>query len=273
MNARAAAASVRSQLADAGVPDAQFEAELLVRRVTGLSRAEFFAGARFHCAAQDQLAALTERRLAREPLAYLTGTREFYRLEFAVGRGVLIPRPETELLVDIVLEELAKSPGATVLDVGTGSGCIATAIAVHAAQGRVIATEVSDSAMQIARHNVASHHVQVGIVRCDLASAIGGADVVVANLPYIPTATIPTLEPEVREWEPVSALDGGEEGLDLVRRLIEDCAERLRPRLLALEVMAGQADDVSRFAQARGGMVTIRRDLAGIDRVVMARWA
>ncbi len=273
MNARAAAESVRSRLADAGIADAAFEAELLVRCAGGLSRAQFFAGEHFDCGAQGQLAALMERRLAREPWAYVAGKREFYGLEFAVGPGVLIPRPETEALVEIALDELRRIPGGVVVDVGTGSGCVATAIALNSHQTQVIATETSLAALPFACRNLAAHNVAVRIVLGDLASAIGAADILVANLPYIPSATIPALQPEVRDWEPRAALDGGPDGLDLVRRLIDDCAARLRPRLLALEVMAGQAPEVSRYARAHGALVSTQQDLAGIERVVMARWA
>lgn len=273
MNARTAAARVRSQLTGAGVPDAAFEAELLVREASGLSRTAFFAGAHLDCAAQRRLGQLAERRAGREPWAYLSGAREFYALEFAIGPGVLIPRPESEMLVAVAREELHHAPDGIVLDVGTGSGCVATALAVNAPVAKVIATDISQAALQFARRNSTAHGAAVALMRSDLCSSVARADIVVANLPYIPTATIASLEPEVRDWEPRLALDGGADGLDLVRRLVEDCATRLRPRLLALEVMDGQAAEVSRFAQARGALVSTRRDLAGIERVVMARWA
>ncbi|HKS91786.1 MAG TPA: peptide chain release factor N(5)-glutamine methyltransferase [Tepidiformaceae bacterium] len=273
MNARAAAARVRSQLTEAGVPDAAFEAELLVREAGGLSRTAFFVGASLDCAAQHLLSQLAERRAAREPWAHLSGTREFCGLAFAVGPGVLIPRPETETVVEIVLDELRRAPGAVVVDAGTGSGCIATAIAANAPQARVITIEASQAALPLAQRNFAAHGVPVALVRGDLAASVSSADIVVANLPYIPTSTIASLEPEVRDWEPRLALDGGPDGLDLIRRLIEDCAVRLRPQLLALEVMSGQAGEVSRFAEARGARTSRLRDLAGIERVVTARWA
>lgn len=273
MNARAAAAAVRGELSAAGVPDAAFEAELLVRNATGLTRAGFFSDPRVDPAALNAIGVLSDRRVNREPLAYLSGHREFYGLDFMVAPGVLIPRPETELLVEIALREMRDRPGSIVADIGTGSGCVAAAISVNARGSVVTATDRSAEALAVATVNWAALGAAVAAVRCDLAAALGRADVIVANLPYIPTEMLGTLEPEVRDWEPRAALDGGPDGLQLVRRLIDDCGSRLRPRLLALEVMAGQAPNVASYAAAAGARVAAQRDLAGIERVVTARWA
>ena len=277
MNARAAASQTTPLLRAAGIPDAAFEAELLVRAAGGLTRTEFFARVELSNTAQRRMDALVARRLAREPFAYIDGKREFYGLDFEVTPAVLVPRPETELLVEIGIEAVRARPGATVLDIGTGSGCVAIAVAhTLSSQGvtaRFIGTDLSASALAVASRNAATNGVAVEFVNSDLASAVGHTDVVLANLPYIPSAQIVWLEPEVRQWEPRLALDGGDDGLDLVRRLILDCDRRLRPTLLAVEVGAGQALAVASWSSALAGCsATVSKDLAGIERVVSFRW-
>lgn len=273
MNPREAAQEAAVKLAAAGVPDARFEAEVLVRHVTGLSRAQFFAS-RGELGASGDLDAAVGRRAAREPGAYITGVREFYGLPFQVGPGVLVPRPETELLVDLGIEAARDLAEPVVVDVGTGSGCIAIAVAagVDRPGATVVATDVSADALTIARKNRDAIGAPVHLVRGSLAEAIARADIVLANLPYIPSGEIDALEPEVSRWEPRVALDGGSDGVGLIRRLIGDCAARLRPRLLALEVGFGQAAAVAALAREAGASVDVVKDLGGIDRVVCARW-
>ena len=271
MRARAAARHAAAELARNNIPDPEFEAEYLVRQAAGLSRAQYFADPELSAEAKDRLAELLERRLKREPAAYIAKQKEFFGLEFEVGPDVLVPRPETELLVEAVLREPGLS-GSTIVDIGTGSGCIAVVLALRAPEARVVAVDVSADAIAVARRNAERHGAHVEFVVGDLATAIGAVDIVVANLPYIPSAEVAELEPEVRYWEPVVALDGGPDGLALVRRLIDDCAERLRPRLLALEVGFGQAAAVAEYAASRRATVEIRKDLAGIDRHVLCRW-
>lgn len=200
------------------------------------------------------------------------GTREFFGLAFEVTPAVLIPGPETELLVEIGLSELRSSPSSVVIDVGTGSGCIAVSIAANAPQATVVATDVSTAALAVARRNALRHAAPVTFVCSDLASAIGRADIILANLPYIPSSVVETLEPEVRDWEPRSALDGGSDGLAFIAPLIADCGARLRPSLLALEVHHDQAAQVAALALAHGASVQVTKDYAGIARVVCARW-
>lgn len=272
MNARAAAVETAKTLALAGVPDAAFEAEYLVRTAGGLSRAQFFADAAF--SASDALATMTTRRVAREPAAYITGTREFFGRPFGVGPGVLVPRPETELLVELALAEARD--GDVVADIGTGSGCIALSVALHLQAGaaaRVVAIDLSADALVVAEANRLALGANATLVRGNLASPLGRADIVLANLPYIPAGEIDALEPEVSRWEPRVALDGGPDGFALIRRLVADCAERLRPRVLALEVGFGQAAEVAAIARAQGASVSLTPDLSGIDRLVVARWA
>ena len=272
MKARAAAARVRAELEAAGIPDAAIEAEVLTRHASGLSRAAYFADAPAGEGACARLAELVERRLRREPTPYLTGMREFHGLDFVVGPGALIPRPETELLVGVGLAELDREPAAVVVDVGTGCGAVAVAVADATPDARVVATDVSAAALGIAALNVARHGAPVALVRGDLALGVAGADIVLANLPYVPAGAIGGLQPEIRGWEPHVALDGGGDGLDLVRRLLEDCGTRLRPRLAAFEVGLGQAGPVAELAESLGAEAGITHDLAGWERVVTARW-
>lgn len=272
MNARAAATELALKLDAAGVPDAGFEAELLTREAAGIDRARYFAGAELTPEASARLARWYARRVRREPSSYITGHREFYGRDFTVGSGVLVPRPETELLVELGLAELEADPGAVVLEVGTGSGAVAVSIGAERPQAVVAATEVSEAAIRFARVNARRHAPAVQLFLGDLASAVRGADVVLANLPYIPSWEIDALEPEVSRWEPRVALDGGHDGFGLIRRLVEDCEVRLRPRLLALEVGFGQAGGVAAILAEYRRPALFVKDLAGIDRIVCSRW-
>lgn len=272
MRLREAATQVTERLAAAGVPDARFEAELLAREAGGVDRAAYYAGAEAADGAMERLEALVARREQREPGAFITGTREFYGRAFVVGPGVLVPRPETEMLVDVALEELRERPESVVVDVGTGSGCVAVSVAAEAPGARVAGIDVSRAALRYAAANARRHAPQTALLLGDLASLVIRADIVLANLPYIPGSEIDALEPEVSQWEPRMALDGGPDGLSLIRRLIADCGRRLRPRVLALEVGFGQASEVGIMARAAGATIELRPDLAGIDRIVIARW-
>ena len=272
MNAREAAAAAAERLAAAGVEDARFEGELLTRESAGLSRATFFLDPEVPSDAAERLEGWVERRVAREPAQYITGHREFYGREFAVGPGVLIPRPETELLVELALAELDADSNAVVVEIGTGSGAVAVSVAAERPAATVAGTEVSVEALGFAAHNARRHAAHLELMLGDLSAPIRRADVVLANLPYIPTWEIEALEPEVSKWEPRVALDGGEDGFALIRRLVSDCVERLRPRLLALEVGFGQAVAVGEIIRAAGPEPWFVKDLAGIDRIVCARW-
>ena len=291
MNARRAAREAAPRLARAGIDDAAFEAELLAREAACLDRARYFSGHELQTAEITRFHALVERRLRREPAAHIFGTREFYGLDFEVTPHALVPRPETELLVDIAIAALTPRPAlptsrergshasvlsaqsSVLIDVGTGSGCIAIATALRLPTARVIATDISLAALAVARRNRDRHGARVQLMAGDLTGPIRRADIVLGNLPYIPTEEVRALEPEVRDYEPIVALDGGCDGLALIRRLIDDCATRLRPRLLAFEVGFGQASSVEAYAKERGAATELVRDLAGIDRVVCCRWA
>lgn len=278
-----------ARLAAAGVASPRLDAELLLADVLGLGRAALLARRPepLPRGALGAFEARTARRAAREPVAYIVGRQEFYGLELEVTPDVLIPRPETELLVE---EALAFLNGATaamkdggggapnVVDVGTGSGCIAVTLAVHAPGTRVIAVDASEAALGVARRNARRHAVagQIEFVRGDLLAGLGGPfDLVVANLPYVSTEEVETLMPDVRLYEPSLALDGGGgDGLTLLRALVAQSVGRLAPGgLVLLEVAAGQAARVADLLRSVGAFsdVSTRRDLAGIERMVRGR--
>ncbi|HXI54457.1 MAG TPA: peptide chain release factor N(5)-glutamine methyltransferase, partial [Polyangia bacterium] len=230
---------------------------------------------------------LVKRRQAGESVAYILGKKEFFGLEFMVDARVLVPRPDTETLVDEALaylredadepagESTRERPPMKVVDVGTGSGAIAVAIAKSGPGAWIAATDVSSDALAVARENAARHGVTLTFAEGDLERplvALAPFDLIVANLPYIPTATIATLAPEVLA-EPALALDGGPDGLALVRQLVAAAPALLNRRgALVLEIGAGQAADTAALMQAAGFVdLRRRRDLGQIERVVSGR--
>jgi release factor glutamine methyltransferase len=220
---------------------------------------------------------LVTRRVQREPLAYITGRREFYGIEFECTRAALIPRPETELLVDLALAEIQeRGAGLSVVDVGTGSGAIAVSIATGSLGTHVVATDASSKALALALRNAKGAGVadRVEFVHCDLLAAMGAFDLVVANLPYVSEGEWQALAPELREWEPRNALVGGKRGTEVIERLLEQAAAHLRPGgVLGLEI--GDTQGVCLTALARGcfpeGDIHVRTDLAGLDRMLVVR--
>jgi release factor glutamine methyltransferase len=230
---------------------------------------------------------LLQRREQREPLAYILGTREFWSLPLSVSSGVLVPRPETETLVEAALAawgEMSaecREAGPTIVDLCTGSGAVAVALATELPMARILATDVSWRALRVARANAEQHGVakRITFLRGDLCRALdgqlpeGSADLVVANPPYIPTGELVALMPEV-QWEPRLALDGGADGLRVAREIIETSPARIRPGgFLLLEIGAEQAEAVQALVAASGRWepARVRRDLAGRPRVVVAR--
>ncbi len=216
---------------------------------------------------------MLERLLRREPLAYILGRADFYDLEFAITPAVLIPRPETELLVETGLDWLRAHPNKRrVADVGTGSGIIAVTLAKKMPHLRVVATDASDAALQVAHHNTERHHVhdQIRLVQTYLLEGIPGPlDLVCANLPYIPTAKLDQLE--VARYEPLSALDGGPDGLALIGELLTELPGKLAPGGLALfEIEAGQGQSAPALAWKTlpGAEVHVKEDLAGLPRLL-----
>jgi release factor glutamine methyltransferase len=275
-------------LAAAGVADPRFDAELLLGEAMGCGRADLVAdsGAEVSPVAARAFGEMVRRRLRREPVAYILGSKGFRRIELSVDHRVLIPRPETELLVEVALK---RQPG-RVLDVGTGSGAIALAVADELPGCEVVATDTSPGALEVARANAD----RLGLAdRVELrhGSVPEGEffDLVLANLPYVAERDWPTLEPEVTQWEPRQALLAGPDGLDAYRTLFAPPRGSLFPgyvrkktatldvglvSAVAVEVGEGQALEVAALARAAGfGRTEVRRDLAGIERVVVAERA
>lgn len=259
-----------------GVDNARLEAEWLLCAVMRLDRVGLYL--QYDKPLNDhELAAyreLVSRRARREPLQHILGSQEFYGLDFEVNADVLIPRHDTEVLVQ---EAVARQPDAkTVLDVGTGSGCIAVAVQKCLPRAVVTATDISQAALKVARRNAATHQTSVEFMCGSLFAPVAGRrfDLIVSNPPYIPSADIETLEREVRDYDPRTALDGGADGLDIYRLLIAQAAEYLNPGgWLLVEIGIGQYHDIRQlFADSRCYDEPISAvDPGGIVRVVGAQ--
>lgn len=239
--------------------------------------------------------ALVRRREQREPTGYITGHREFWGLDIEVRPGVLVPRPETEFLIEETLSRLSpdesgsarladqattgllNQPRVSIADVGTGSGCIAVAIARWLPAADIIAIDASEEALAVARRNAERHEVagRVRFLRANLLAGVAGPfDAVVSNPPYVPAPDLAGLQPEVRDHEPLAALVAGHDGLGVIRRLVPEAAAVLRPGgWLLFEFGFGQVDGVRATvaAEPRLELVEVRADLAGIPRVAVAR--
>jgi release factor glutamine methyltransferase len=249
---------------------------VLLCHATGWDRARFAAEPELWLpvGASRDFAAMVRRRVRREPVAYIVGRKGFRRIELLVDHRVLIPRPETELLVEVALEV---APGA-VIDVGTGSGAIALAIADELADARVVAIDTSMDAVRVAQANVDRLGLadRVDVILRGIASLgeVGeGMDLLLANLPYVSEAEWEGLQPEIREYEPRGALLAGPTGLEAIEALLEAVRGlKRRPPALALEIGAGQGEAVSALLESAGySDVEVRRDLAGLDRAVVGR--
>lgn len=262
------------RLSSAGSERPLFEAELLLAHVMGVSRGDLIAlwppDADAHVI--EAWGELIDRRASRVPIAYLCGYREFYGRRMTVTPDVLVPRPETELLVERALALVRDKSAAVVIDVCTGSGCVAAAIAHECPTCRVFASDVSLPALRVAADNL--RRTSGAIVAADLLTAFATscADVITANPPYIATAEISSLEPEVRDHEPRLAVDGGSDGLTFIRPLALQALRTLRPGgTLLMEVGLHQADAVARVLTESGfAAVAAHDDLAGIPRMVEA---
>ncbi len=273
-------ARARERLRQAGIPpdEADLDARLFAERVLGWTTEHYFAessqtpppdfDARF-----DPLIA---RRASREPYAYIVGHQEFWGLAIDVSPAVLIPRPETELIVEVTGEILAADATAVVADVGTGSGCLAVAIARERPNATVVATDVSSAALDIARRNADRFDVtnRVTFHLTDLLDGVTEAfDIVVSNPPYVRDGDREGIQPEVR-FEPAGALYAGADGLDVIRRLVLHATDRLKPNgTLIFEFGFGQAEDVAAIiaSTSRLQLVALRADLQAIPRVAVTR--
>jgi release factor glutamine methyltransferase len=253
-------------LAAVGVEDPRLDAEVLLAEATGLERAALVAdpAAEVSPPAARLFGEMVRRRLRREPVAYIVGRKGFRHLDLAVDRRVLIPRPETELLVEVALERRPQ----TLLDVGTGSGAIALAIADELPECAVTATDTSVRALEVARANAERLGLADRVRLLEGSIPAGESfDLILANLPYVADSEWSSLQPEVTQWEPREALLAGPDGLDAYRALVPGAAN---PTALALEVGEGQAEAVTALMREAGfATVATRTDLAGIERVVV----
>jgi release factor glutamine methyltransferase len=274
-------ARARARLRAAGITDveAELDARLLAEHVLGWTTTRYLTDAVGEAppAFEARYGALVERRARREPVAYIVRHQEFWGLEFEVSRAVLIPRPETELIVESALAIVPAGSAPEIADVCTGSGCIAVAIARERPRARLTATELSDDALQVAKRNAVTHLVaeRIDFRRANLLAGVDATfDLVVSNPPYVPERDRPSIQPEVRDYEPALALFAGPDGLHVIRALLSETAERLRPGgHLVFEFGFGQADAVTELIARADGltMIDLRRDLQGIPRAAIAR--
>lgn len=269
-------------LARNGVESARLDAEVLLADVLEMDRIQLYVQYD-RPLSQDELELYRDalkRRARRMPVAYVTGRKEFMSLDFAVDGRVLIPRPDTEVLVEAVCTRLAALGIADpiVVDIGTGSGAVACAISREVPDARVLGTDISGDTLEVAAQNVARLGLEdrVSLARGDLFEPIAGTefehmDVLVSNPPYVPSGDIPLLAPEISRYEPRLALDGGTDGLDFYRRIAEGAPSRLTGRgFVALEVGDGQADQVTEILE-QAGLANIETtcDYSGAIRAVV----
>lgn len=272
-------AEARETLLAGGVPtgEAAGDAEFLARHALGFDLTQY-ALARSQLPSPEfprRFAALIARRLQREPVSQIVGYREFWGLEFEVTRDVLTPRPETELVVEAALDAFPRAAPIVIMDVGTGSGCLAVALAAAFPAAMLIASDISLAALTVARRNAARHGVQHRIAFLhggDLAPE-NDVDLIVSNPPYIALRDAESLPVEVRDYEPHVALFGGADGLDIFRALVYAARQAIAPDgRLIVEVGYGQAPDVTGLARAaRWKRERVHRDLQGIDRTLTFR--
>jgi release factor glutamine methyltransferase len=273
-------------LREKGIDDAAFLAEYAIRHALGWDRIRFISGMS-HTLTEEEWTRIDEvvrRRAAGEPMQYIVGTQEFYGLAFEVNPSVLIPRPETELLVEEVLKRVKElwpeDAALLAADIGTGSGAIAVTLAAFGGENwKLIATDIAQESLDVAHRNAVRHHTadKISFVRGDLLEPLlrdqRRVDVLVSNPPYIPSFDVTQLDTQVKDHEPLRALDGGEDGLDFYRRMTKDLSQVLAERaLLGWEVGIHQAETVRSWLEDTGlfSEVYIVHDLADIGRHVIA---
>jgi release factor glutamine methyltransferase len=262
-----------------GIEDSYIEARMLLGHITKLPRVQIYTQTEQMLSQEQErnLYKLIERRLCREPIAYITNRREFYGIDFYVDSRTLIPRPETELLVDTALE-LSKNtctPSPPLIaDIGTGCGAIAISLALNLPQSKIYATDISHSALEVARLNCEHHKVtrQITILQGNLLEPVPEqVDLIVANLPYVRSSELGNLSPEITGFEPRTAIDGGENGLEYISQLLEQAGGKINPQgCLLLEIGQNQEQEVMHLIHSHLNKVsfTFIPDLNGINRVV-----
>ncbi len=274
------------KLKSSGVPGPEREAQLMAAELMGLRPAEVYLKRDLEVKGERlrTLDEWVERRCGREPSQYITGSTGFRGLEIKVNSEVLIPRPETEQLAGEAIGGLEglKAASPLVLDLCTGSGCIAVSIATEVKGARIFAVDLSPGALKVARENAAAHGVsgRVEFLEGDLFAPLkglelgGSFDLIVSNPPYVAGEELKKVQPEVRLFEPYIALYGGEDGLDFIRRIVADAPDYLKPGgVLMLEIGYGQSGDVKSIIEGTGRYEAcqVKKDFSGIDRIVRAR--
>lgn len=278
MTVAEALAQAAARLGGAGVADPRREASSLLAFALGKLPSFLIAHPEYLLTEKESVSFdhAVDRRERREPFQYITGKQEFWGLDFEVAAGVLIPRPETEILVEAAVKHLNTLWSPRFAEAGVGSGCISVSILYSVPNATAVSTDLNPAALDLAARNAARHHVDARITleQTDLFAGVKGPfDLVVSNPPYIPDADIATLQNEVRDYEPHTALAGGPDGLDIVRRIVNDARHILAPGgVLMMEIGAGQAPDVERiFDPAYWAVPAFLNDLQGIPRMVSAR--
>ena len=278
MNVKETLNITSQELIKTGSPDAKLEAEVLLRHVLKIDRATMFSELEENLSEDsvNNIAALVKRRVQKEPLAYITGNKEFYGLLFEVSKDVLIPRPETELLVDTVITKakLLTKNEITIVDVGTGSGAIAISLAVNIPNSNVIAVDISKSALEIADENRRTHgmYSRVKLRLGNLLEPVtDNIDILVSNPPYIRKDRLDFLQDEVLK-EPLMALDGGADGLTLIKELLSQARDKMASTSVILfEIDSDQGIEAAEISKSYfpNGEVTVLRDLSNDDRAVL----
>ena len=262
-------------LSNKGCLSPRLDAEILIGRALSMTRLEVYMQFERPMLETEleSIRSLIGRRSSREPVAYIEGSKEFWSKSFVVRPGILIPRPDTETLVEAALELIPMDEQVFVADIGAGSGCVGLAIASERPNVKLFSTDISPVAIKVVAENAVALELRdrVAPLTGDLMSPIPESrtvDIVVSNPPYIPSKEIETLAPEILDFEPRGALDGGEDGLDIYRRLIPEASNRATKAVL-VEIGAGQADDVARLF-VESGLTSVKRhkDLSGIERVI-----
>lgn len=262
-----------------GVANPRIDAEHLLAHTLGLSRMDIYLQFE-RILSQEELARLKpliERRARREPLQYIIGTQPFRHVDIKVDRRVLIPRPETEIVVEEVLNHIPEEAELRVLELGVGSGAISAALADERKRISVTGTEINPDALKIAEENTQPFRDRISLLLGDLFEPVRGVkfDIIVSNPPYISSKDWPNLEPEVRGYEPKEALVAGEDGLDFYRRILNDAANHLTPSgWLILELGDGQRDAVAALIEETGKFnnIIVHKDLGQKDRVISAKY-